>query len=82
MFAVRLLIAAIDVYSLVLVVRILLSWAPEGWRANVFCEFLHAITEPVLKPFRRLLKPIGGMDFSPILLFILLAVVEHLLRGR
>ena len=40
---------------------------------------LHQITEPLLGPARRLLPPMGGLDFSPILVFLLLGVVERIL---
>jgi len=77
----RLLLAAVDVYSLVLLARILCSWLPERARRGVFYEYLYALTEPVMRPFRRVLPPVGGMDLSPLLLFLLLGVLRHVL-GR
>ena len=77
----RLLVALIDIYSLVLLVRILFSWAPPEARDNEFYRFLHAITEPVMRPLRRIIPPVGGLDLSPILLFVGLAVLERLIRG-
>lgn len=59
-----------------IIARILLSWFKAG-PGNRFSQFLYNITEPVLRPVRRLLPPIGMMDFSPILALILL----DLLRG-
>ena len=41
---------------------------------------LTQLTEPVLAPARKLIPPIGGLDFSPILIFLLLGVVEQVLR--
>jgi YggT family protein len=41
---------------------------------------LHQVTEPVMAPFRKALPPMGGMDFSPILVFILINVVQIALR--
>jgi YggT family protein len=75
----RFLIAAIDVYVIVLVVRIVFTWLPTQARGNQFHEFLEAVTEPVMRPFRRLVPPLGGVDFSPILLFLLLAAARHVL---
>lgn len=40
---------------------------------------LQQITEPLLAPARRLLPPLGGLDFSPILVFLLLGVIERIL---
>ena len=38
------------------------------------------IVDPVLRPFRKIIKPIGGFDFTPLVLFLLINVVESLLR--
>jgi YggT family protein len=80
MFAGRLFLSLVDVYTLVLIARILFSWAPAEWRANDVYDFIFAITEPLMRPFRRILPPAGGIDFSPILLFLAIAVVHRLLR--
>lgn len=40
---------------------------------------LQQITEPVLAPARRLLPPMGGLDFSPIIVFLLIGVLERIL---
>ena len=42
-------------------------------------EMLKQLTEPILAPARRLLPAMGGLDFSPILVFLVLGVVERLL---
>lgn len=40
---------------------------------------LSQITEPLLGPARRLLPPMGGLDFSPILVFLVIGVIERIL---
>lgn len=40
---------------------------------------LQQITEPLLAPARKLIPPMGGMDFSPILVFLLIGVIERIL---
>ena len=70
--------AAIRLYTLVLVIRMIFSWVPPQHRQNEFYRFLYRITEPVLAPFRRILPPMGGIDFSPILLFIILSLIARL----
>jgi YggT family protein len=40
---------------------------------------MQQITEPLLAPARKLIPPMGGLDFSPILVFLLLGVVERIL---
>ena len=70
--------AVIRLYTLVLVIRMIFSWVPPQHRQNEFYRFLYTITEPVLAPFRRILPPMGGIDFSPILLFIILSLIARL----
>lgn len=41
---------------------------------------IERIINPVLRPFRKLIKPIGGFDFTPLVLFLLINLVESLLR--
>ncbi len=73
------LVAVLDLYTIVLIVRIVFSWLPPRSRQGVFYEFLFAITEPVMRPFRRLLPPISGIDFSPIVLIVLLGILKRLI---
>jgi len=40
---------------------------------------MQQITEPLMAPARKLIPPMGGLDFSPILVFLLLGVVERIL---
>lgn len=40
---------------------------------------LQQLTEPLLAPARRLIPPMGGLDFSPILVFLLIGVIERVL---
>ncbi len=77
----------VEIYVVVLIVRALLSWFPV--RSSGFAQLLRAldtITEPVLKPVRRVLPPVrmGGaaLDLS-IIVVILVAqlVLLPLLRG-
>jgi YggT family protein len=39
------------------------------------------VVNPLLDPIRRLLPPLGGIDFSPIILIILIQIVFSLLRN-
>ena len=46
------------------------------WRVS---RFLEAVATPMLRPFQRLLPNMGGMDFSPILLFLVIGGVQRYL---
>ena len=59
-------------------VRALLSWVSNGTR-NPMARLLGSFTEPLLAPARRLLPATGGLDLSPIIVFIALMLVLKLL---
>ncbi len=44
-------------------------------------EFLDSIVQPFLAPIRKLLPPMGGLDFSPLVLFFLVELVGRVLLG-
>jgi uncharacterized protein YggT (Ycf19 family) len=71
------------VYTLLLLVYILLSWFRLPY--SVFLErvqrFLHDVCDPYLRIFRRVLPPIGPIDFSPIVAIVVLGVLNALLNA-
>jgi YggT family protein len=57
------------------VIRIIMSWVnPDPY--NEFVQVIYRVSDPVLLPFRRLPLQAGGIDFSPILAFLLLSVAR------
>lgn len=71
----------INLFMVLLIIRIVMSWvAPRANWYNQPLRTLHAITEPVMGPFRALIPPIGGIDFSPMLLFLLLGWLQNLFQ--
>ena len=74
-----LVIAAVRIYMLVIFVRAMFSWLPPRHRQNELYAFVFAITEPVIRPVRKILPPMGGMDFSPLAVLVLLQVLSHVL---
>ncbi len=44
-------------------------------------QFLDSIVQPFLAPLRKLLPPMGGLDFSPLVLFFLVELVGRVLVG-
>ncbi|HEY9808391.1 MAG TPA: YggT family protein [Halomicronema sp.] len=73
------LIQFLAIYNVLLVVRILLSWFPNIDFSNPPFSILSQLTDPYLNLFRSLIPPIGGLDFSPFLAFILLNVLQSVL---
>jgi YggT family protein len=71
------LLFLIQLYTLVLIARAVMTWIPNlDWR-NPIVRFIYDLTEPVLRPVRQLLPPQGGMDFSPIIVFIGLSLLSR-----
>lgn len=71
---------AVRAYVIVLIVRIILSWVeafggrvPEALRPAAAA--VYALTEPLMGFFRRYIPPIGGLDISPIFIFIGLQIL-------
>ena len=72
----------LEIYSLILLVRVLLSWFPNlDWGSNPVLATVSSITDPYLTAFRGLIPPIGGLDLSAILAFLALQLGQSLLLG-
>ncbi len=69
------LLTILELYKLVLLARVLLTWFPNVDRSNPIIQFLYDITEPVLRPIRDMLPQTGMIDFSPIVVFLVLQVL-------
>lgn len=69
------------VETLLILVRVALSWFPgiDPW--NPLVRFLRAVVDPVLRPFRAILPTFGGIDFSPILAIIVLGWLSRLITN-
>ena len=77
----QVLAQTLQIYSLVLIVRVLLSWFPNLDWSNPVLSTVSSITDPYLNAFRGLIPPLGGIDLSAILAFITLNLLESLLMA-
>jgi YggT family protein len=68
----QLISTLIYIETVLILVRVALSWFPgiDPW--NPLVRVLRALVDPVLRPFRRILPTFGGIDFSPVLAIIVL----------
>ena len=73
-----LLAMVLQLYFFALLAMIILSWVAPGG-SNPAVSLLYQLTEPVMAPFRKLLPAIGGLDLSPILVFVAIGVLQRLL---
>ncbi len=62
-----------------LMIRILLSWIPHD-PSHKIISLLYRFTDPILEPFRNII-PVSkiGIDLSPLLAFLVLGFIKHLL---
>ena len=66
------------IYSYLLIIRVLLTWFPNLDWSNPILANLSAITDPYLNIFRGIIPPLGGIDISPILAFLLLNFAQSI----
>jgi len=76
---VNMLFLLLQVFQLILLARVLLSWFPNIDRSNPIVRLIYDITEPVLRPIRDMLPPTAGLDLSPLIVFLVITVVMRLL---
>lgn len=78
----------LNIASLIIILQVILSWliafnvlntSSQGVRA--FAVAIDRITAPMYRPIRRLLPDFGGLDFSPLVVLILIQVLQKLLAG-
>lgn len=68
----------INIYFIAILASIILSWiAPGSYNPTIL--LLHQLTEPVMKPFRKILPAMGGLDLSPIFVFVTINVLQIIL---
>ncbi|UOR12912.1 YggT family protein [Halobacillus amylolyticus] len=73
------LLFALNIYSWLLIIYILLSWFP-GARESSFGEILSKMCEPFLEPFRKIIPPLGMIDLSPLVAIFVLRFAGEGLR--
>ena len=69
-----------NILYFLLIVRIVLSWFAVN-PYNEIIQVIFRITDVILAPFRRLPLQMGGMDFSPIVAFMVLWFARNLAVG-
>lgn len=75
------LISFLNIYWVLLIVRILLSWFQTAEWAGQIIGYLSPITDPYLNIFRSIIPPLGGIDLSAIVALILLQFIQGSLQS-
>ena len=83
----RLIDEILNLYSWIIIISAILSWLVAFGVVNVrnqfirvVTDFLYRVTEPALRPIRRFLPNLGGIDISPVVVLLLIIFLRHLLR--
>jgi YggT family protein len=76
----------INLFIFVLIVQVIMSWLIAFNVVNTRNRFVfmvadvaYKITEPVLRPIRRIMPNLGGIDLSPVVVIILLGFIQRLI---
>ena len=70
----------LSIYSLFILMRVIFSWGQVSY-GNRVMRFLYHTTEPLLGPLRRMIPPLGWIDLSPFVAFLLIWLFQAAIRG-
>lgn len=83
---ISLILTVINLYIWLLIISAVLSWLVAFNVVNahnrfvyMVSDFLYRVTEPALRPIRRFVPLLGGVDISPVVLILLLIFVQNLI---
>ncbi len=83
--ALEIICFALQVYWVILFVRIILSWTTMFWSPppalTPAIRVIYDLTEPVMGLFRRYIPPVGSLDLSPIFIFIIIQLIRSSICG-
>ena len=78
----------VGLYQWVIIAAVIFSWLvafnvinPSNDFVRALWQGLNALTEPLLRPIRRMLPDMGGLDISPIVLLLACLLVQNLIYG-
>jgi YggT family protein len=80
------ILIALQLYMWLVIASAILSWLivfnvvnTRNQFVGAVSDFLYRITEPVLRPIRRFMPDLGGIDLSPIVLFLIIIFIERVI---
>jgi len=79
-----LLIELLEIYKWIVIAAVIVSWLIVFNVINTYNNFvrsllhmLSALTEPVFRRVRKILPPMGGLDLSPIIVFVIIITLQY-----
>lgn len=67
----------LNVFVFCIIIQVIISWVNPGAQ-NPALALVNALAEPVLRPARRIIRPIGGIDLSPLAVLLVLQLIKML----
>ena len=84
----ELIALALQIYLYVVLAWVIFTWLysfnvvnPRNQAVAAIGKFLFQVTEPVLRPIRRVLPNLGGIDLSPLVLTLVIIVILRIISG-
>ncbi len=75
----------LEMYQYVVLAMVVMSWLINFGVINIHNDIVrsiwnavNALTEPLMRPIRRIIPPMGGLDLAPLILLLLIYFVQHL----
>ena len=79
-----LLIEVLEIYKWIVIAAVIVSWLTAFNVINQYNQFVRtllriliALTEPVFRPIRKVIPAIGGLDLSPIIVFVIIWFLQY-----
>lgn len=69
-----------ELYTWILIARFLLTWIPNVDYSHAVVRFIYKATDFVVRPFRGIIPPMGNVDLSPLVMFLVLRAAYSLFR--
>jgi YggT family protein len=80
------LLVVLDLYTWIIIISAILSWLVvfnvinySNQVVQTIGQALNALTEPLLRPIRRIMPSLGGIDISPIILLLLIFLLQRII---
>jgi YggT family protein len=69
----------LDMMFWLIIIQVVLSWVSQGYNPNT--AIFYQLAEPILRPFQKVIPPIGGLDLSPIVAIIAIKLTQIIVVG-
>ena len=78
----------LEAYKWIIIIAVIMSWLiafnvvnTRNQIVGMIADFLYRITEPVFRPIRNLLPQVGGIDFSPLIVLLIIYLLVRYITG-